>query len=95
MQKGMIKLSVLYPAGERKTFNMDYYCNTHIPLIAQLTGSALKGASVDEGVAGVAPGSAPPILLLAIYILIQWKSSFNHLFHILTKYLPMLPIILI
>lgn len=56
----MTKVSVLYPNGEDKTFDMDYYCNTHIPLVKELLGDALKDAAVEKGLAGGAPGSPAP-----------------------------------
>lgn len=56
MKPGMIKVSVLYPKQEGKTFDMDYYCNKHIPMVAELLGNAVKGASVEEGLGGGAPG---------------------------------------
>ena len=52
----MIKLSVFYPNQEGKKFDMDYYCNKHIPMVAKLLGNAVKGASVEEGLGGGAPG---------------------------------------
>ena len=42
MKKGMIKLSVMYPNGEGKTFDMDYYCNKHIPMVAGLLGDVVR-----------------------------------------------------
>lgn len=54
----MIKVSILYPNGADKTFNMDYYCSTHVPMVASLLGNAVKGATVEKGLAGGAPGSA-------------------------------------
>jgi len=57
MKKGMIKLTVLYPNDVRKKFDMDYYCNKHIPLVAGLLGNSVKGASVEKGIAGGAPGA--------------------------------------
>ena len=57
MKKGKIKVSLLYPDGEGKTFDMDYYCNKHIPLVAKLLGDTVIGASVEKGLAGGAPGS--------------------------------------
>jgi len=53
---GMIKVSVLYPNQEGKSFDMDYYCNKHIPMVAKLLGDAVKGASVEQGLGGGAPG---------------------------------------
>jgi uncharacterized protein (TIGR02118 family) len=57
MNKGMIKVSVLYPNGEGKSFDMDYYCNTHVPMVAALLGDAVKGATVEKGLGGGAPDS--------------------------------------
>jgi len=62
MKTGMIKVSVLYPNGNDKVFNMEYYCNTHAPLVAGLLGDALKGVTVEKGLAGATGGSP------AIYI---------------------------
>jgi len=56
----MCKVSVSYPNGENKTFDMDYYCNTHLPLVSKLLGDSIKGSSVEKGLAGGAPGSPAP-----------------------------------
>jgi uncharacterized protein (TIGR02118 family) len=58
MEKGMIKVSVLYPNGEGKNFDMDYYCNKHIPLVGELLGDAVKAATVEKGLGGGEPGSS-------------------------------------
>ncbi|TVZ57394.1 uncharacterized protein (TIGR02118 family) [Lutibacter sp. Hel_I_33_5] len=60
MSNAKTKVSVLYPDGEGKTFDMDYYCNKHIPMVAELLGDAVKGATVEKGLAGGAPDSAAP-----------------------------------
>ncbi|WP_282124208.1 EthD family reductase [Algibacter mikhailovii] len=60
MKKGLIKVTVVYPNSEGKKFDMDYYCNTHIPLVGSLLGDALKGATVEKGIGGGAPGSSAP-----------------------------------
>lgn len=62
MKKGMTKVSVLYANGEGKKFDMNYYTNTHLPLVGSLLGDALKGATVEKGLGGPAPGSPPPFL---------------------------------
>ena len=55
----MIKLSVLYPDGVGKKFDIDYYCNRHIPMVREKLGAAVKGAAVEHGLSGGAPGSRP------------------------------------
>ena len=60
----MIKVSVMYPNKEGSTFDMAYYCDTHMPLVRQKLGAALKGVAVEQGIAGPMPGSPPPYLAL-------------------------------
>lgn len=55
----MIKVSVMYPHKDGAKFDMDYYCATHMPLVRDKLGAALKSMSVDAGLGGAAPGSAP------------------------------------
>lgn len=57
MKKGLIKVSVLYPNGDGKTFDIDYYCNTHMPLVKSLLGEAMITGAVEKGLGGGAPGS--------------------------------------
>ena len=59
MKAGTIKVSVLYPAGEGKTFDMDYYRSKHVPMVADMLGNAVIGATVEEGLAGGEPNSKP------------------------------------
>jgi uncharacterized protein (TIGR02118 family) len=56
----MIKVSVLYPATDGCTFDIDYYCNRHMPMVRQMLGEACKGVAVDHGIGGDAPASAAP-----------------------------------
>ena len=53
----MIKVSVLYPNVEGSKFDMDYYCNSHIPMVRDRLGAACTGASVDGGLGGGAGGA--------------------------------------
>jgi uncharacterized protein (TIGR02118 family) len=59
-KKGMIKVSVIYPNAEGKTFDMHYYLVKHLPFVGGLLGDALKGATVEKGIEGGAPESAAP-----------------------------------
>ena len=52
----MIKVSVLYPNSPDATFDIDYYCNSHVPMVKEKLGAALKGAFIDSGFAGSGPG---------------------------------------
>ena len=56
----MIKVSVLYPKTDSSSFDMDYYCNTHIPMVREKCGAALKNVAVEGGLGGGAPDSPPP-----------------------------------
>jgi uncharacterized protein (TIGR02118 family) len=60
MKKGMIKISVLYPNGDGKTFDTDYYCNKHMPMVKNLLGEAVKALSIDRGIGGETPGLPAP-----------------------------------
>ena len=55
----MINVTVMYPNAPDKTFDMDYYLATHIPMVKRLSGSALKNVRVSEGIGGVEPGEKP------------------------------------
>ena len=58
----MVKLTVMYPNGDDATFDMDYYCKKHMPLVQQTLGTALKGIAVDQGIGQ--PGSPAPFLAM-------------------------------
>ena len=60
----MIKVSVMYPNSEGSTFDITYYLDTHIPMVRQKLGAALKGVAVEQGIGGAEPGSPAPYLAL-------------------------------
>jgi uncharacterized protein (TIGR02118 family) len=53
----MIQYSVFYPNLAGKRFDIDYYCNRHMPMVLEKLGAACKGAVVETGISGVEPGS--------------------------------------
>ena len=55
----MIKVSILYPHRENVRFDLGYYCEKHMLLAARYFGPALRGWSVDKGLSGGEPNSAP------------------------------------
>jgi uncharacterized protein (TIGR02118 family) len=60
----MIKVSVFYPYREGSTFDIDYYCNSHIPMVRQKLGTACKGAAVEQGIVGATTGSPPAFIAM-------------------------------
>ena len=79
MKKGMIKVSLLYPNGEGKNFDIDYYCNKHAQMVLGLLGDAVKGATIEAGVSGPAPGSAAPFAAMG-NMYFESLDSFNNSF---------------
>lgn len=80
MKKSSIKVSVLYPSGDGKTFDMDYYCNKHVPMVAGLLGNAVIGATVEKGLGGGEPGSPPSYVAMGnLYFetMESFQSSFG------------------
>ena len=61
----MIKVSVMYPNGKDVKFDSDYYINSHLPMIANALGDALKGLELDLGVASRVPGQPAPYVAIA------------------------------
>ena len=55
----MIKVSVLYPSDKGSKFDIDYYCNVHMPMVREKLGSVCKNMAIEQGVEGVGPGSKP------------------------------------
>ena len=61
----MICLTVLYPKTADSRFDMDYYLNTHTPLVRErLTPLGLMGIDLEAGVAGGAPDSPPAYTMI-------------------------------
>ena len=60
----MIKVSVLYPNNEGSKFDMNYYCNTRIPMVQEKLGRACKSVAVEQGVSSATPGSRPAFIAM-------------------------------
>lgn len=69
----MIKVSVLYPAGDDANFDMDYYLAKHMPMVQETLGAACKSYSVDSGISGGEPGSVASFVA-AGHLFFDWKS---------------------
>ena len=57
----MTKISILYPNSKGSRFDTRYYVETHMPLSISLLSAhpGFKSVSVEQGLGGVLPGSAP------------------------------------
>jgi len=60
----MIKVNILYPNNEGTWFDVDYYCNVHMPMSIRMLSPALKGVSFESGLSGTTPGSKPTYIAL-------------------------------
>jgi uncharacterized protein (TIGR02118 family) len=72
----MIKVTVMYPNTEGSRFDMAYYCNSHMPMVQEKLGAALKGVAVEQGIGGAEPGSPPPYLALG-HLLFESVEAFQ------------------
>jgi uncharacterized protein (TIGR02118 family) len=75
----MIKVSVFYPNKEGSKFDMDYYTNSHIPMVQEKLGAALKGVSMEQGIGGPGPGTKP-IYTAMIHMLFESVEAFQGAF---------------
>jgi len=61
MLSGMIRLSVMYPAGPGSTFAWDYYLGPHLKLAHRLLDPrGLVRIEIDRGVGSFPPGTPAP-----------------------------------
>jgi uncharacterized protein (TIGR02118 family) len=67
VEKGLIKISVMYPDGEGKTFNMEYYEATHMPMVAELLGSNLVKYTIEKGLASGIPNQPLPYVAIGTF----------------------------
>lgn len=66
-EKGLIKISVMYPFTEGKTFNLEYYETKHMPMVAAFIGSNLVKYTIEKGVASGIPNQTLPYVAIGIF----------------------------
>ena len=64
---GMFKVAILYPNGDDKTFDMDYYENKHMPMVAGFLGKNLKFYEIDKGISGRTPTDKPSYMVIGYF----------------------------
>jgi len=68
-EKGLIKVSIMYPFAEGKTFDMEYYETKHMPMVAKFLGSNLVKYTIEKGTASGIPNTPLPFMAIgAFYI---------------------------
>jgi uncharacterized protein (TIGR02118 family) len=72
----LFKVAILYPNGEGKTFDMDYYENKHMPMVAGFLGKNLKFYEIDKGIAGRTPNDKVPYLAVG-YFYVKDVAEYN------------------
>ena len=65
----MIKISILYPHSASARFDFDYYTQRHMPRSIELLSAhpGFRAVSVERGVGGSEPGSAPAYAAACFY----------------------------
>jgi len=72
----MFKVAILYPNGEDKTFDMDYYEKKHMQMVAGLLGKNLRFYEIDKGIAGRTPNDKVPFVAIG-YFYINDVNEYN------------------
>ena len=75
---GMYKVAILYPNGDDKNFDMDYYEKKHMPMMAGFLGKNLKFYEIDKGIAGRTPSDKVPFVTIGyfyIYDVAEYNKS--------------------
>jgi uncharacterized protein (TIGR02118 family) len=67
VEKGVIKISIMYPYGEGKTFNMEYYETKHMPMVAAFLGSNLITYTIEKGLASGIPNQPLPFMAIGTF----------------------------
>jgi len=73
---GMFTVAILYPNGEDKSFDMEYYEKKHMPMVAGFLGKNLKFYEIDKGIAGRTPNDKPPYVAIG-YFYINDVAEYN------------------
>lgn len=66
-EKGLIKVSIMYPFAEGKTFNMEYYETRHMPMVAGMLGANLVKYTIEKGVASGIPNQPLPYMAIGTF----------------------------
>ncbi len=66
-EAGLIKVSIMYPFSEGKSFNMEYYKAKHMPMVAALLNSNLVKYTIEKGLASGIPSMPLPYFAIGTF----------------------------
>ncbi|QEH42000.1 EthD family reductase [Chitinophaga sp. XS-30] len=66
-ENGLIKISVMYPYAEGKTFDMAYYETKHMPMVAGFLGSNLVKYTIEKGLSSGVPNQPLPFMAIGTF----------------------------
>lgn len=72
----LFKVAILYPNGDGKNFDIDYYERKHMPMVAGFLGKNLQFYEIDKGIAGRTPADKVPFLAIG-YFYIKDITEYN------------------
>ena len=75
-EPGKFRVAILYPNGDGKTFDMDYYEKKHMPMVASFLGDNLKSYEIDLGISGRTGNDKPPFVAIG-YFNIEDVGKYN------------------
>ncbi|MBE9462171.1 EthD family reductase [Dyadobacter subterraneus] len=67
VEKGIIKVAIMYPYAEGKTFNMEYYETRHMPMVAGFLGPNLVKYTIEKGLANGVPNQPLPFMAIGTF----------------------------
>ena len=73
-EKGLIKIAVMYPYAEGKTFNIEYYETKHMPMVAGYLGSNLVKYTIEKGLASGIPNQPLPYMAIGTFYVKSLKD---------------------
>lgn len=77
VESGMYKVAILYPGGDDKSFDLDYYEDKHMPMVAAFLGKNLKFCEIDKGVAGRKPDDKAPFVAIGYFYVYDIQAYYN------------------
>lgn len=66
-ERDLVKVSIMYPFAEGKTFDMEYYETSHMPMVASFIGSNLVRYTIEKGTASGIPSMPLPFIAIGTF----------------------------